>query len=59
MKTKQAVMAWLEENRQQFIDMAQAIWEKPEIAWREFFASGLQADFLERQGFRVNGISPG
>jgi aminobenzoyl-glutamate utilization protein B len=53
MKTKQAVMAWLEENRQQFIDMAQAIWEKPEIAWREFFASGLQANYLEGQGFRV------
>ncbi|HSQ16799.1 MAG TPA: amidohydrolase, partial [Anaerolineales bacterium] len=53
MKTKQAVMAWLEENRQQFIDMAQAIWEKPEIAFREFFAARLQADFLEQQGFKV------
>jgi aminobenzoyl-glutamate utilization protein B len=53
MKTKQDVIEWVEENRQQFIDMANAIWEKPEIAWHEFFASKLQADFLEQQGFRV------
>ena len=53
MKSKEEVLLWLEENRQQFIDMADAIWEKPEIAFHEFFASKLQADFLEEQGFRV------
>ena len=53
MKTKQDVMAWIEDNRQQFIDMAQAIWENPEVAFHEFFASKLQADYLEQQGFRV------
>jgi aminobenzoyl-glutamate utilization protein B len=53
MKTKQDVSEWLEENRQQFIGMANAIWEKPEIAFHEFFASKLQADFLEQQGFKV------
>ncbi len=53
MKTKQDVVAWLEENRQQFVDMANAIWEKPEIGFHEFFASKLQADFLEKEGFRL------
>jgi aminobenzoyl-glutamate utilization protein B len=53
MKTKQDVIEWLEQNRQQFIDMAHAIWEKPELAFKEFFAADLQADFLEKEGFRV------
>jgi len=53
MKTKQDVIHWLEENRQPFIAMADAIWEKPELAFKEFFASKLQADFLEQSGFRV------
>src|SRR5512136_2867492 len=53
MKTKQDVIAWLEENRQQFVDMAIAIWEKPELAFHEFFASKLQADLLEKDGFKV------
>ena len=53
MNTKQDVAAWLEAHRQDFIEMADAIWGNPETAFREFFASSLQADFLERQGFRV------
>lgn len=53
MKTKQDVIAWLEENRQQFVDIADALWWKPELAFHEFFASKLQADFLEKEGFRV------
>ena len=53
MKTKQDVINWLEDNRQPFIEMADAIWDKTEIAWHEFFASKLRADFLEQQGFRV------
>ena len=53
MKTKQEVIQWLEDNRQPFVDMANAIWERPELAFHEFFAANLQADFLEKQGFRV------
>ena len=33
--------------------MANAIWERPELAFHEFFASNLQAGFLEKEGFRV------
>jgi aminobenzoyl-glutamate utilization protein B len=53
LKTKQDVIQWLEENQQPFIEMADAIWERPEVAFQEFFASKLQADFLEKQGFWV------
>jgi aminobenzoyl-glutamate utilization protein B len=53
MQTKHDIIQWLEDNRQPFIDMANAIWERPEVAFHEFFASALQADFLEQQGFRV------
>ncbi|MCE1252671.1 MAG: amidohydrolase [Anaerolineae bacterium] len=53
MKNKADVIEWLEENRKIFTDMADAIWQRPELAFHEFFASALQADFLEEQGFRV------
>lgn len=51
--SKQAVIDWIEDHRQEYIDMAQAIWEHPELALHEFFAAKLQADYLEAQGFRV------
>lgn len=53
MKTKQDVIAWIEDNQQPFIEMADALWARPEIMFREFFASGLQADFFEEHGFSV------
>jgi aminobenzoyl-glutamate utilization protein B len=34
--------------------MSNDIWEKPELAYHEFFASKRQSDYLENQGFRVN-----
>ena len=53
MQTKQDVINWLEENRQRFIDISDAIWSNPEVAWREFEASKLQADFLAEEGFDI------
>ncbi len=53
MKSKQDVIDWLDDNRSHYADMADAIWERPEIAYREFYASELQASFLEAEGFRV------
>lgn len=44
---------WIESNRDVFIEIADAIWEKPEVAWKEFEASKLQADFLTQAGFDV------
>jgi len=53
MKTKQDVIQWLEDNRNRFITMADEIWANPEIAWNEFMASGMQADFLHDEGFKL------
>jgi aminobenzoyl-glutamate utilization protein B len=52
-QTKRDVINWLEDNRQQFIDMSNVIWANPEVAWREFEASKLQADFLAEEGFDI------
>ena len=35
-KSKQDVTAWLENNRQVFIEMSDSIWEYAEPAWKEF-----------------------
>ncbi len=44
---------WLEERRERFVAMADAIWARPELALAELYASGLQADALAADGFRV------
>ncbi len=53
MKTKDDVLAWINENASSFTAISDAIWEKPEPQHREFFASHLQAEFLEKEGFRT------
>ena len=45
---------WVEANRSDFIEIAERLWEQPEIAWCEFEAAELQARYLEHLGFRVN-----
>ena len=38
--------------------MSDEIWENPETTWKEFMASNLQSDFLEKEGVSVrNAIS--
>ncbi|MCE5207972.1 MAG: amidohydrolase [Chloroflexi bacterium] len=53
MQTKQEIIQWLEQNRSDFIDMADRIWEYAEISHREFKSSKLQADYLEKEGFKI------
>jgi aminobenzoyl-glutamate utilization protein B len=52
-KEKKEVLKWLEENASRFTDMSDQIWENPEVLWEEFFASRMQADFLEKEGFSI------
>jgi aminobenzoyl-glutamate utilization protein B len=47
------VINWLDQNQSPFIEIADQIWRNPELAWREFKASRLQADYLEKQGFSI------
>jgi aminobenzoyl-glutamate utilization protein B len=53
MKTKDDVLAWIDENAPKFIEISDAIWDRPEAQHREFFASRIQADFLEKEGFKT------
>lgn len=54
MQTKQDAIQWLDDNQQQFINMADEIWANPEIKWEEFKASKLQAEFMEEAGFDIS-----
>lgn len=53
MTTHKQVAQWLDQNEKLFTDMADEIWAKPELQFQEFFASKLQADFLEEAGFKI------
>ena len=52
-EAKRELIAWLDENAANFTEISDEIWENPELAWKEFIASKLQADFLEAQGFTI------
>jgi len=52
-ESAQLVINWLDKNQSQFIEMSDQIWQSPELAFKEFKASRLQADFLENEGFSV------
>jgi aminobenzoyl-glutamate utilization protein B len=52
-KTKQDIIQWLDANQARFIEISDAIWADPEVAWQEFNAAKMQADFLEAEGFRI------
>jgi aminobenzoyl-glutamate utilization protein B len=53
MKTKTELIQWLDDNQQPFIELSDAIWETPEVAWQEFKSSKLQAGLLEERGFQI------
>ncbi len=53
MRRKQDIADWLDEHQIRFTAMADEIWDKPELQFLEFEASKLQADFLEKEGFRI------
>ena len=52
-KGAQAMINWLDQNQSQFTAMADQIWRTPELAWKEFQSSRLQADYLENEGFSI------
>jgi len=52
-ESAQEVIDWLDQNQSMFIEMADQIWRTPELAWKEFKSSRLQADYLEKEGFSI------
>lgn len=49
----QEVIQWLDQNQSDFIELADQIWQHPEVAWKEFKSSRIQADYLEKEGFTI------
>ena len=50
---KKEIFDWLDKNKELLRDIAQKIWDKPETAFIEKFASNLQASVLKEAGFKV------
>lgn len=51
--SKQDILAWMDNNEAAFTEMAKQIWQNPEVGYTESFASSLQAEAMEKEGFRV------
>ncbi len=49
------ITEWLEERQGRFINMADQIWERPELAFAEHFACEMQSRDLEQDGFTITG----
>ncbi|MEJ7838627.1 MAG: amidohydrolase, partial [Thermomicrobiales bacterium] len=54
-KTHQEVIEWLEERHGRFYQMADEIWDNPELALAEYKACKLQSDDLAADGFTITG----
>ncbi|WP_077623247.1 amidohydrolase [Sediminibacillus massiliensis] len=53
MNSKQTISQWMENNQSVFTEMAKEIWENPQIAYEEQFASELQMSALKEEGFAI------
>ena len=49
----QELFAEIESNREQWQNLAQSIWETPELGYHENHASRAQVDLLKKEGFQV------
>ncbi len=50
---KQKALAYLDEHRDELVELARVIWENPEIGLHEFFAVDAVCEVLEKNGFEV------
>lgn len=53
---KQNVIQRLLEKSAVYRKMAKDIWDHPELAYEEVYASGLQKDYLNNQGFKIENV---
>jgi len=53
MAAKRELGDWIDERQEQFTDVSDQIWERPEVAMAESFACDLQAQTMEADGFRI------
>lgn len=52
-KLKEVAWKYIEDNAEKFVEVAKNIWENPELGLQEYYASNLQTDVLEKNGFKV------
>jgi aminobenzoyl-glutamate utilization protein B len=52
--TKADILMWLDYYSSDFTHISDAIWAKPELEHREFFASKLQSGYLEKEGSHIS-----
>lgn len=51
--SKESILNWINNNQNIFTDMAQKIWENPQVAYEEKFAFELQVSALRDAGFQI------
>lgn len=54
---KKNISSLIEGRAEEFIDLAEKIWEKPELALEEVYASSLQMDYLAANGFKISSVN--
>ncbi len=52
---KEKLYQLIQEQSEQLLDIADRIFDNPEYDGEEYFASGLLEDYLEKNGFQVEG----
>lgn len=53
---KEILKEVIEESAQELKGMAKKIWDNPELGYEEFFASKLQSDYMEKNGFAIREV---
>ncbi|MBZ5749484.1 amidohydrolase [Metabacillus rhizolycopersici] len=51
--SKETILDWVNGNQDLFTEMARKIWENPQVAYEETYASNLQIKMLEEAGFTI------
>ncbi|PFO01224.1 amidohydrolase [Bacillus sp. AFS076308] len=51
--SKETLLDWISKNEERFTDVAQKIWENPQVGYQEIFASQLQKRILKEAGFTI------
>jgi aminobenzoyl-glutamate utilization protein B len=54
---KEILKEVIEERAQELKRMAKEIWDNPELGYEEFFASKVQRDYMEKNGFVIREVS--
>lgn len=53
---KEYIINNVEEIREELIDLSKKIWENPELAFEEKYASSIQKEYLKSKGFKIEEV---